>query len=111
MKLIIEFKFSMGNKEQLVKLFKVVKDVPNFDKATPIFFEKILDESLFCVSIPNTEVYYDIVEEQICYVFRPAPEDITKMKMAFFYLLEHLKTNGFNGNTSKIPILEKYLSI
>ncbi len=85
-------------------------DVPNFDKATPVIFEKKVEELLIFLSIPNAEVYYDIVEEQMCYVFEPDLKNIEETRTELYFFVEHLKAKDFVGDVGQIQKLIKYLS-
>ena len=85
-------------------------DVPNFDKATPVIFEKKVEHSSFYFSIPNAEIYYDIVEEQMCYVYEPDLKNIERTSTELLYFVEHLKANDFVGDVGQIQKLIIYLS-
>lgn len=85
-------------------------DVPNFDKTIPVIFEKKVEHSSFYFSIPNAEIYYDIVEEQMCYVYEPDLKNIERTSTELLYFVEHLKANDFVGDVGQIQKLIKYLS-
>ena len=113
MKMEIRFKFSMGGNNHIVRMFKIMADVPNFDKATKVFFmDKAEEMSADYFPFPHAEeCYFDIEEEQMCYIYRINAESYTHDEsLVLLRIIERLKKAGFKWVEEEILSLQGYLS-
>ena len=113
MKFIIDLGFQNEGKKDVVRMFKIMADVPNFDKATKVFFmDKAEEMSADYFPFPHAEeCYFDIEEEQMCYIYRINAESYTHDEsLVLLRIIERLKKAGFKWVEEEILSLQGYLS-
>lgn len=113
MKFIIDLGFQNEGKKDVARMFKIMADVPNFDKTTKVFFmDKAEKMSADYFPFPDAEeCYFDIEEEQMCYIYRINAERYTHDESSVLLrIIERLKKAGFNWVEKEILSLQGYLS-